>query len=57
MFTDIKTSRDTMAEFRSKLADSGRLEELGGIDLQVQVRTATCLGAWAPGHWTPGLPW
>ncbi len=38
MFTDIKTSRDTMNEFRSKLADSGRLGELHGIDLQVQVR-------------------
>lgn len=59
MFTDIKTSRDTMAEFRSKMADSGRLEELGGIDLQVQVGagSAPWLGAWTPGHWIRGLLW
>jgi hypothetical protein len=44
MFTDIKTSRDTMAEFRNRLVESGRLEaELGGIDLQVQVLTT---GSW-----------
>ncbi|KXZ56311.1 hypothetical protein GPECTOR_1g274 [Gonium pectorale] len=36
MFTDIKTSRDTMADFRTKLVESGKLDELGGIDLQVQ---------------------
>ncbi|EFJ43865.1 hypothetical protein VOLCADRAFT_83034 [Volvox carteri f. nagariensis] len=43
MFTDIKTSRDTMADFRTKLVESGRLDELGGIDLQVQVLTT---GSW-----------
>ncbi|GFR47201.1 hypothetical protein Agub_g8881, partial [Astrephomene gubernaculifera] len=43
MFTDIKTSRDTMTEFRAKLVEGGRLEELGGIDLQVQVLTT---GSW-----------
>ncbi|GLC32977.1 Cullin-3A [Pleodorina starrii] len=43
MFTDIKTSRDTMADFRTKLVEGGRLEELGGIDLQVQVLTT---GSW-----------
>lgn len=47
MFTDIKTSRDTMAEFRAKLSEEvagGRPEDaLGGIDLQVQVLTT---GSW-----------
>ncbi|GIL75860.1 hypothetical protein Vretimale_5569 [Volvox reticuliferus] len=43
MFTDIKTSRDTMADFRAKLVEGGRLDELGGIDLQVQVLTT---GSW-----------
>ncbi|KAG2493302.1 hypothetical protein HYH03_008438 [Edaphochlamys debaryana] len=43
MFTDIKTSRDTMAEFRASLAAGGQLDQLGGIDLQVQVLTT---GSW-----------
>lgn len=44
MFTDIKTSRDTMNEFRTRLVETGKLEaELGGIDLQVQVLTT---GSW-----------
>ncbi|KAG2450508.1 hypothetical protein HYH02_005009 [Chlamydomonas schloesseri] len=44
MFTDIKTSRDTMNDFRNRLVETGRLEaELGGIDLQVQVLTT---GSW-----------
>lgn len=41
MFTDIKTSRDMMQEFNSKMVEQGT--DLGGIDLQVQVLTT---GSW-----------
>eukprot|EP00195_Chlamydomonas_chlamydogama_P006506 CAMPEP_0202902692 /NCGR_PEP_ID=MMETSP1392-20130828/17001_1 /ASSEMBLY_ACC=CAM_ASM_000868 /TAXON_ID=225041 /ORGANISM="Chlamydomonas chlamydogama, Strain SAG 11-48b" /LENGTH=715 /DNA_ID=CAMNT_0049589497 /DNA_START=313 /DNA_END=2460 /DNA_ORIENTATION=+ len=41
MFTDIRTSRDTMLDFKSKMAEQG--VDLDGIDLQVQVLTT---GSW-----------
>ena len=44
MFTDIKTSRDTMADFRARRAASGLPEP--DIELSVQVGAGASLEGW-----------
>ena len=45
MFTDIKTSRDTMADFRARRAASGLPEP--DIELSVQVGAGFTAGVWS----------
>ncbi len=46
MFTDIKTSRDTMQDYKASRRAAGSSDE-SEIDLSVQARTLSCSSLWS----------